>query len=174
MAPQQPDPDPMTEVALRSLKDIALPEPVSWMPQTWGWAMIAGLAAVVIFACGLHWLRRYRANAYRREALLLLIAVEEKIRNPATRRDGIHDLTELLKRVALAGWTRLDVASMSGGSWVRFLDAHADQRSADALQKLLDDFEYRDAESLDTLPSNVGDEMATAARGWIEQHHVSA
>lgn len=174
MAPQQPAPDPMTETALRSLRDIALPEPVSWVPQTWGWALVAALAAAIVIVFGLRWLRRYRADAYRRDALRLLVSAEEKIRNPATRRDGIHDLTELLKRTALAGWRRKDVAAMSGSSWVRFLDAHDDRHAGTTLQKLLDDFEYRDDRSLDTLPANVGDEMALAARGWIERHHVSA
>src|SRR6478736_5715722 len=68
--------DPLTETALRSLKDIALPPAVSWMPQTWGWAVLAAILVLIVAAAFILWLRRYRANAYRREALALLAGVE--------------------------------------------------------------------------------------------------
>lgn len=174
MAEQTPVTDPMTEAALRSLKDIAIPEPISWMPQTWGWALVAGLLAVITLVLGLRRLRRYRANAYRREALLLLHDIEEKISDPARRHDGVHDLAELLKRVALAGWPREEVATISGASWVKFLGEHGNPASAHLLASLLDDFEYQGNETLDTIPANVGDDWTSSARRWIEGHRVSA
>jgi hypothetical protein len=167
-------PDPATETALRSLKDIAVPEPISWMPQTWGWAVLFGLLALGLVVIGWRWLRRYHANVYRREALLLLLDIEERMSDPAQRHDAIHALTELMKRVALVSWPRKVVASMSGSSWVRFLADQDGKASEPALAKLLDDFEYRDDGTLDTMPSNVGDDLTMAARRWIEGHRVSA
>ncbi|MBO9100966.1 MULTISPECIES: DUF4381 domain-containing protein [unclassified Rhizobium] len=173
MEAEAPRLDPMTEAALKSLKDIAVPEPISWLPQTWGWAMLAGLLGLALLFIGLRRLRRYRANAYRREALLHLLDVEERMSDPARRHEGIHALAELLKRVALAGWSRKEVASMSGSSWVRFLGDHDDTPSEPALATLLDDFEYRDDGTLDTMPSNVESDLTTAARRWIGGHRVS-
>jgi len=40
--------DPMTETALRSLHDIAVPPHVSWLPQTWGWAALAVLLGIAV------------------------------------------------------------------------------------------------------------------------------
>ncbi|MGZ2385598.1 DUF4381 domain-containing protein [Rhizobium brockwellii] len=166
--------DPMTEAALRSLHDIVVPAPVSWWPQTWGWALVAGLLAFAILLVIFRWIRRYRANTYRREALTLLEGISERLRHPATRPDAIQDLAEVLKRAALAAWPRDEVASLSGDGWVRFLDAHDEDGAGDTLERLLDDFEYHGAEIVADLPSNVCGDLVIAARKWIEQHHVSA
>ncbi|WP_086999505.1 DUF4381 domain-containing protein [Rhizobium sullae] len=167
-------PDPTTETALRSLHDIATPEPVSWMPQTWGWGVLAGALFVMLALAGVRLMLRYRANAYRREALSLLRGIEEQLRNPASRRDGIRNLGEVLKRTALAAWPRAEVASLSGDNWVRFLHEHEGAAAGDALARLLDDFEYHGAEVVADLPSNVCGDLVVAARNWIERHHVPA
>ncbi|NEJ82842.1 DUF4381 domain-containing protein [Rhizobium leguminosarum bv. viciae] len=166
--------DRITEMALHSLHDIATPEPVSWMPQTWGWGVLAGALLVMLALTGIRWILRYRANAYRREALALLNVVDEQLRNPATRCDGILELGEILKRTALAAWPRREVASLSGDGWVRFLDAHDQDGAGRALERLLDDFEYHRAEIVADLPSNVCSDLVAAARDWIERHHVPA
>jgi len=166
--------DPVAEAALRSLRDIALPQPVSWMPQTWGWALLAGLLVVAILVALFAWIRRYRRNAYRREALRLLDDIVVDIRNPSRRERGIHALTELLKRTALAAWPRSDVAALSGAAWARFLDERDHSRAATALARLLDDFEYHDRSVVAGLPSNVADDLVLRSRRWIARHHVSA
>ncbi len=163
--------DPLTKVALESLKDIAVPQPVSWMLQTWGWALVAALVALAIVAILNNRLRLYRANAYRREALGLLDGVEEKLADPARRDQALRDLAEMLKRTALAGWGRADVAALSGAAWVAFLEKHGDGRDGHALGALLDDCEYRNGSSAVTLTS---DDVVSAARSWIRRHHVSA
>ncbi|MBY5412446.1 DUF4381 domain-containing protein [Rhizobium leguminosarum] len=162
------------EAALLSLLDIATPEPVSWMPQTWGWAVLVGAILVMLALAGLRWLLHYRADAYRREALALLVVIEERLRRPETRRDGILELGEILKRTALAAWPRREVASLSGDGWVRFLETHDGDGTADTLKRLLDDFEYHGAEIVADLPSNVCGDLVAAARDWIERHHVPA
>ncbi|MGO6985758.1 DUF4381 domain-containing protein [Rhizobium leguminosarum] len=165
--------DPITETALRSLHDIVVPAPVSWWPQTWGWAVVAALLVFAALLVTLRRIKRYRANAYRREALTLLEGVADKLQHPATRPDAIRELAEVLKRTALAAWPRDEVASLSGDGWVRFLDAHDEDRTGDTLERLLDDFEYHGAEIVAGLPSNVCSDLVIAARRWIEQH-VSA
>ena len=166
--------DPMTEAALRSLHDVATPEPVSWMPQTWGWAVLAGALLVMLVLTATRWLLRYRANAYRREALSLLPQISEQLSKPATRRDGIRNLGEVLKRTALAAWPRTEVASLSGDAWVRFLDVQDDDGLVRALGRFLDDVEYHGADVVACLPSNVCSDLVVAARNWIERHHVPA
>lgn len=163
--------DPLTKVALQSLKDIAVPQPVSWLPQTWGWALVAVLFALAVVAILIRRVRLYRANAYRREALGLLGAIEDKLKNPDERDQALRDLAEVLKRTALAGWGRADVAALSGAAWVAFLEEHGDGRGGLGLAALLDDGEYRDGSGAVTPAS---DEILSSARNWIRRHHVSA
>lgn len=89
------------------------PIPVSMMPQTWGWA---ALGLILLVACAitaiLLW-RRYRANAYRRDALRELEAV----------RDDPAAIATILRRTALAAYPRHEVAGLVGDDWLRFLDA---------------------------------------------------
>jgi hypothetical protein len=163
--------DPMTETALRSLHDIAVPPPVSWLPQTWGWAALAVLLGIAVLAALLVWLRRYRRNAYRREALRLLDGIEADIRSPASREKGVHELSELLKRTALAAWPRSDVAALTGQAWLQRMD----NRGADkALARLLDDLEYHDSAAIAALPPDSANELILNSRRWIRRHHVSA
>ena len=171
MAAQQAAPDPLTEIALRSLKDIAVPEPVSWMPQTWGWALLSFLLLGAVVTALLFWLRRYRANAYRREALELLDGIEQNLQNPATYDQAVHELAEVLKRAALAGWGRTGVAALSGTAWVRFLDEQGGGDAGHALRNLLDDVEYQGEGHVEALAATG---LLSSARTWIRHHHVSA
>ncbi|KQY33855.1 DUF4381 domain-containing protein [Rhizobium sp. Root483D2] len=161
--------DPLTKVALESLKDIAVPQPVSWMPQTWGWALAAILLALAVTIVLIRWVRHYRANAYRREALLLLDGLEKDLNGTATRDQALRALAAILKRVAIAGWSRAEVAGLSGSAWVAFLNEHGE--GGHALNALLDDGEYQKDSNAGTLASS---DILAAARTWIRRHHVSA
>lgn len=169
---EQAGPDPGLRTALRSLRDIAIPEPVSWLPQTWGWALIAAVLAALCVVKAFRWIQRYRANAYRREALRLLTEIQRLLAQSSTRPDGVRQLGELLKRTALAAWPRKQVASLSNQSWARFLRESDGTVSSSELSLLLDDAEYHGADELEHLRTNA--EVIAAARTWIERHHVSA
>jgi hypothetical protein len=164
--------DPMIEMALRSLHDIALPQPVSWMPQTWGWAALAAILLVLLLIVAILAIRRFRRNAYRRDALHQLTDLERDMTDVARRDHAIRELAEVLKRTALAAWPRARVAKLSGAEWAQFL-AHADN-SDETLAPLLDDLEYRGDAALASLSDDQMRNALQAARLWIERHHVPA
>ena len=88
------------------------PPPISMMPQTPGW-IVVGLILAAGTALALRaWWRHRRANAYRRHALRELSTIPDEATAVAT----------LLRRVALAGFPREKVASLSGQDWLTFLD----------------------------------------------------
>ncbi|PZM11223.1 DUF4381 domain-containing protein [Rhizobium tubonense] len=165
--------DQLAETAIRSLRDIVPPPPISWFPQTWGWLVVALMLAAAALFLFLRWFRDYRANRYRREALAELEALEGEIRDLATRRHALQSLAVLLKRVALAAWPRADVASLSGGAWVQFLHSREDGGVGEALATILDDLEYHGDADTNILPQNLAGDVVVAARKWIEGHHVS-
>lgn len=174
MEPAQP-PDAATSLALQKLADIAVPPPVSWMPQTWGWAVLAlVVAALAVFAL-MRWRRRWLANRYRREALTELTLIEQRLGDPAGRAQALSAMPELLKRVALAAWPRSAVAQLSGEAWLAFLRRHGgEQTFPERAGELLDDLEYRSAEARTGISEDDARTFAASARRWIEGHVVSA
>lgn len=172
-AAQQPD--PITRLALDQLTDIVMPLPVSWWPQTWGWGLLGLIVLALAAAAFVRWLRRYRANRYRREALADLAELEGRLADEATRADALAAIPVLLKRVALAAWPRSAVASLTGKAWLAFLREHDATQSFDAsASRLLDDLEYRSRTSLGSINETDARRFASSARQWIEGHVVSA
>lgn len=164
--------DPLTETALRSMHDIVLPAPVSWMPQTWGWAALAALTGLALAICLALALRRYHRNAYRREALQILAAIEQDLAKLETATRAPGQVAKLLKRTALAAWPREKVAPRTGEDWIAFLEASGDKTMGRALSHLIRETEYRSAINAPTLSSKEANEIVRDARHWIERHHV--
>ena len=175
MEPAQSQPDPLTRLALDKLADIVTPPPVSWMPQTWGWALLALVAAALLMFALWRWRGRRVANRYRREALAELTRIEQKLGDATGRAEALEAMPELLKRVALAAWPRDAVASLSGGDWLAFLRKHGGAQSfPEQAAKLLDDLEYRSRQTRASVSENDVRMFAASARRWIEGHSVSA
>lgn len=131
------------------------PPPVSLMPQTWGWVVLAVLLALL--AAWLVWraVGRWRDGAYRRAALAELDAAGD---DPAA-------IAAILRRTALAAWPREEVASLSGEEWLAFLDSTGDGGFAGGPGAALLAGPYRQ-----TGPApGLGD---LAAR-WIRRHRVT-
>lgn len=119
MNDQTPDGQTVDLIGLiESLADPIPPQPVSLIPQTIGWAVVAAMLILLLAWCLLLWVRRRRANAYRREALAELVSA----------RDDPVAIARILRRTALAAWPREKVANLYGAEWLRFLDATGDNK----------------------------------------------
>lgn len=163
MEPSAPQgPDPLTALALEKLNDIVQPQPVSWLPQTWGWLALALLLLALVAWALWRRHRRYVANRYRREALA---EIDRLTGTPGTAAG----IAEVLKRVALKAWPRAETASLSGAAWLSFLKQQG--FSGEAAARFLDDLEYHAGEN-----QAEGDarRFAEEARRWIERLNVSA
>lgn len=153
--------------SLDNLRDIVLPPPAPWLPPAVGWRIIAAaLAAAAVIAL---WraVRRWRANAYRREALRRLGAVDASGESPAS---AAADLLAILKRAALAAYPRAAVANLTGPQWAGFLDDTGGTK----------DFTAGPARDLWPLaygaPAGGADLGGAfdAARRWLRRHRVEA
>lgn len=166
--------DPTTQTALRTMHDIVVPPPVSWFPQTWGWVVLAVLLLAVVCIWVILSLKRYRHNAYRREALRQLELAATDIRTPDTKAHGLRTVAELIKRTALVTWPREVVAADTGGNWTTLL-AHSSATDLDQnFKRLLDDLEYRGERDVGDVSDTAVNEIIASARQWIKMHHVSA
>ncbi len=103
------------------LRDIHLPEPVSWWPPAPGWW---GLAVLILLLVGLLFLGRvlYRRGQLRREARQALQAIESRYKIHQNDQQLAADLSTLLRRVALSCSPRAEVAGLTGDAWLDFLD----------------------------------------------------
>mgnify|MGYP001041814671 CR=1 FL=1 len=80
------------------LKELSLPVPVSYAPQTWGWWLLLALLVVLALMVGVRRYVQWRRDQYRREALVRLAQLRER----SDDLNALRELPELLKRVALS------------------------------------------------------------------------
>ena len=134
------------QFSLANLRDIVEPAPPPlWppAPAVWilGGLLLAG-AAILLY----QWRRRRRENAYRRAGLALL-----------DQAGSVHEVSVLLKRVALAAFPRSQVASLWGEDWVGFLHRTSPGGDFSPLTRV----------APESLPS---DALKQSAARWIKRH----
>ena len=132
-------------IDLTQLRDIHLPQPVSWWPPAPGWWMV--LAAVIVLILLLIVVRRsVRLRRWRREARAAIVQLKQQHKqHPETGREVVAQLSVLMRRVATTRFPAAEVASLTGDQWLLFLDSqskrdHAFQQGAG---RLLADAPYR-------------------------------
>ena len=151
------------------LQNLALPAPVSYMPQTWGWWALLGvvLAWLAVWAARTYW--HWRRNRYRREALQRLAQLRAANDPIATLRE----LPTLLKRVALSMPAPQAVGPLQGAAWQAFLRDHSPQRLPEDFSAQLAFLAYAPDEQLLALADTQREHIITTCTRWVEQHHVA-
>ncbi len=150
------------------LKDIHLPEPVSWWPPAAGWwllataALLLGLVAWKLATV----LRRHLARRrLRRQALDELRRIRRELEARGDAARALESLSVLLRRVAVTVFPDRGVPGRAGPAWVDWLARTGPEGLDRALLAALAEAPYRPAP--DTAPRPVLD----AAGRWIR--HVT-
>lgn len=107
---------------LSQLRDIHMPEPVSWWPPAPGWwLLLVALLSIIALLWGAY---RYRQrNAWRRIALAELSRLHQQYQTQLfVPHLVVGQLSVLLRRVAISRFPREEAASLSGDQWLAFLD----------------------------------------------------
>ena len=105
---------------LAQLRDIHLPEPVSWWPPAPGWWLVALIILAVIITLVYFLRRRFLKNKYRKVALNKLSLLESHNKDNAL--GTLEEISAILRRVAMQTYGRQSVAPLAGDSWLEFLD----------------------------------------------------
>lgn len=169
------DANPATAAApsLMQLADLVSPPPVSWLPQTVGWKVLAVLVALLAIWLAWRGVRSWWRNRYRRDALAELRKIETRWQaDPGGGAAVLTALPSLIKRCALAAWPREHVASQSGTEWASFLVAHAGHAThgARALEPLVREIQYHDTQALERVSPHDVEVLIEASRQWIQGH----
>lgn len=140
--------------SLSNLRDIVAPDPVSWWPLAPGWYGVIAIAAVAIVWFSIRAWKQWKANAYRRSALMILEDAEDS-----------SAIATTLKRTALAAFPRSEVASLTGDAWCDWLE-----------EKGPGPIEANARQSLARSVFARGDIDIEAMRGyavsWVKEHRV--
>ena len=151
---------------LDQLRDIHLPEPISWWPLAPGWWLLI-IAAVVLAAwLVVHLYNRYNAGLYRRQALKKLdqLAALES-------QQQLRQLFELLKQTANSAYPQLYPGSRGTEAFISFLKASSDKEVFQQLDFDLDLALYSGSNpKASPQSSEQWDKLYSDAKTWIKHH----
>jgi len=163
-------PDP---ASLQNLNDIVLPATVSWWPPATGWYFLAAVLLVALAWLIQRSLRQWVHNRYRRAALRELQLLAEGMQSAGDRDASLRQLPILLKRTALAAYSREQVASLSGKSWHEFLNSKVDTPLfAKSTTETLDCISYS-ASDLSVLDPQATVALLNASQHWLQHHRTT-
>lgn len=152
---------------LAALHPLRQPEAIGWWPVAPGWWILITLVVAALGVLAWYLISRYRANAYRREALSQL----ETLHKNHLPDDGVQVFAQhtnsLLKSVALRVFPRRDVAALSGEEWRTFLNDSAG--GTVLFEEQVFDSLYQNAPAATDTAA-----LHRAAEQWIRKHRRPA
>jgi len=107
---------------IHGIDEIILPSNISWWPSAPVWQVLGVIVSLLMVVQVGRLAKHWWQNRYRREALRQLTSIQQQ--ENTRLQDVIALLPYYLKVTALQAYPRKDVASLSGGSWLKFLDDH--------------------------------------------------
>ncbi len=101
------------------LRDIHLPEAISWWPPALGWWLLATLIPLLI-GFG-YWLyRRLTRQTAIKAAKKILLQIKQDPQLENNKK--LNDLSALIRRVAISTADRHECAGLAGDPWLAYLD----------------------------------------------------
>lgn len=149
---------------LAQLKDIHLPEAISWWPLAIGWwvvgfIVIAGTYFAVQFSFGHYFNQRYRRQGL--SALNNLPNIDQQQRLIA--------LFSLLKQVANSAYPQQNFASLKHKEFIEFLQSSCTKPIFKDVSANWEQLMYAQQPS---VTSDLVDQLITESRTWIKHHLV--
>ncbi|HEB97008.1 MAG TPA: DUF4381 domain-containing protein [Sedimenticola thiotaurini] len=104
------------------LRDIHGLDPISWWPPAAGWWIGAALVILVVLLLVslVRYLVRYPPGSWKQEAWAALRHLRSR-RHTLTPKQAASELSELLRRIAIARFGRARAARLSGEEWLEWL-----------------------------------------------------
>lgn len=162
MDPQQQ----LKQILQQQLRDVQLPEPISWWPLAVSWWILIGLiVAGIIFS--VRAFRKNRArNAYRRDALKQLQSHYRQWQSDANTSQYLQSANAVLKRASL----HLDdtARQLSGSSWIEYLQSLTQNNFSEHVRDALSQGIYRKSPEFDV------DQIQQELNQWLNRHKPSS
>lgn len=121
-----------TDPASLPLRDIHLPDPISWWPLAPGWWALMILLVIVVLLTT-YFIRRYRNHKI--SALYLAKQELERIKTDFNinqdKSNLVKELSELIRRLSISVFPREESAGLTGEEWLKFLDQYSAKNEFD-------------------------------------------
>lgn len=148
--------------ALAGLRDVHSPPPVSWWPPAPGWWLLAALLLLALFGLIRGSIKRYRAGAWRREALLALNSLEADAQSAQCSDEAFAQaLLSWLKAVLVERGDE-ELVALSGATWLKRLGGRFAEQGEGLWQTAMAGASSKDGVS--SLPRSA---WLKAARDWL-------
>jgi hypothetical protein len=107
-----------------ALRDIHLPDPISWWPPAPGWWILLSIIVLglIIFVLWKKIQRKRRIKKAARTEFEIIRATYQNEMNPALLAQSI---STLLRRICLSYYPHTHVPGMTGQQWLSYLDSTA-------------------------------------------------
>jgi hypothetical protein len=107
------------------LQDIHLPESASIWPLALGWWILLVMIILMATWLILKALKRAKQKKYQRKILGKFKSLEQKLKNDPSNAT-VAEINTLLRQLAITYYSRAEIASLTGGDWLHFLDESGD------------------------------------------------
>ncbi|MDH5517440.1 MAG: DUF4381 domain-containing protein [Gammaproteobacteria bacterium] len=149
-----------------ALKDIHLPDTVSWWPPAVGYWLILGLIVLLILC---YFAIKFLTNRRRikKQALAEFKKIHKTYQSDRDQKKLLKAVSVLLRRAAISCYPRSDCASLTGNDWLTWLDQQLPAKSttfSDGPGYLLTEFIYSNSVNTDDL-----DALLSVSRQWLNQ-----
>ena len=151
----------LTDASLDRMHDIIVPDAPGFFPPAPGWYILLLLLLALLFHVTMKAYKRYKAEAYRREALQELTAYHEKSRESALA------LLSLAKRTGITAYGREKIAPLLDDAWWDFVEEHSEATIDDVFREGVRSMLY-DADF--TLTDSMFERLHEVVGVWIKSH----
>ena len=151
----------LAEASLDRMHDIIVPDAVGFFPPTPGWYILLLLLLALLFHLTWQACKRYKAEAYRREALQEITTYSEPSRKNALA------LLSLAKRTGITVYGREKIAPLLDDAWWDFVEEHSEATIDAVLREGVRSMLY-DADS--ALTDAMFERLYETVSTWIKSH----
>ncbi len=150
---------------LAKLKEIALPETISYFPQTPAWYILFAVIVLLILFYSWKQYKHYKRNKYRKVALTELSKIK--------REKTYQEIPELVKRVTLVFSNRNEIASLSGKPWLEYLNkSYNGNGFSSRVGKLFIDLSYSSPDNISQYHQGEIETLIDLISEWIMKHNA--
>jgi hypothetical protein len=150
---------------LAQLRDIHLPEAVSWWPLAPGWWVLAALLVAGFAYTGHYLWQCHQAFSYRRQALQQIKQLPNN-----SQHQRITALFALLKRVAVSAYPELNLSSLSQAEFIDFLKKTTPKAGFDKLPTNWQTLFYANNSE---VPVELVNQLLLSGTRWIKHHPLA-
>lgn len=112
------------------LRDIHLPEPISWWPPAPGWWLALALILLIIAAVFIG-RKIYQSRQLRRDISAELERIKQQFQQTKNKAQLARSLSVLLRRANISYYPGSNIAGLTGEHWLNHLDRTNSKRSTD-------------------------------------------